>query len=260
MATTKLLINGESGVGKTALLASLGKETFVVSRDSKKFTLPLPHMLVDTYYDMSTLLYGGEITNDGGEKVYVEGVLDKLEKYNEKFGSYPENVVIDTVSQLTMDVIDSAADIPTAWGEQGAFITKELAILTKFIHEDLEMNGITVVLLNHVIPEKEDGKFTGNYVQFGQGKFLSKGGFYSTTDEAILIKEEGSHRVVYTRGTGKLARTLQPIDKVPTKMYVENIVDPDKSKKLKDGEKYFNLKEHLDLLKQQEVEAEEWAL
>ena len=217
-------------------------------------------MLVDTYYDMSTLLYGGEIVNDDEDKVYVEGILDKLEKYNERFGQYPENVVIDTVSQLTMDVIESAADIPTAWGEQGAFITKELAMLTKFIHEDLEMNGISVILLNHVIPEKEDGKFTGNYVQFGQGKFLSKGGFYATTDESILIKEEGSHRVVYTRGTGKQARTLLPIDKVPTKMYVPNIVEPEKSKKLKEGEKYFNLKEHIELLKSQEVQAEEWAI
>ena len=260
MATAKLLINGESGVGKTALLASLGKETFVISRDSKKFTLPIPHMLVDTYYDMTTLLFGNTITEEDGTEVRIEGVVDKLEKYNEKFGEYPDNVVIDTVSQLVMDIIDSAAEIPTAWGEQGAFITKEIAMLTKFIHEYLEMNGMTVILLNHVIPEKIDGKLTGSYVQFGQGKFLSKGGFFSTVDESILIKEEGSNRVVYTRGTGKIARTLMSIEKVPTKIYVKNIVEPDKSKKLKEGESYFNLKEYLDLIKSKDLSAEKWAI
>ena len=260
MATAKLLINGESGVGKTMLLRTLGKETFVVSRDSKKFVLPLPHMLVDVYYDMDTFLFGGEKEDDYGEKYYVEGIMDKLEKYKEKFGKYPENVVIDTVSQIVLDVIESAADVPTAWGQQGSFINGELAKFTRFMYEYLELQGISVIMLNHVIPEKEEGRLTGRYRQFGQGKFLDKGGFYSTTDESILLVEEGIHRVVYTRGTDKLARTLLPPDVCPTKMYVENYVEPEKSKKLKDGEKYFNLKEHLDLIKSKDVEATEWEL
>jgi len=253
----KLLINGESGVGKTELLRSLGKETFVISRDSKKFALPLPHMLVDTYYDMDTLLYGGKIQTEEGEE-YIEGVVDKLEKYVERFGEYPENVVIDTVSQITMDIIESASDIPTAWGEQGAFITKELATFTKFIHEYLELNNVTVILLNHVIPEKEDGKLTGAYTQFGQGKFLSKGGFYSTTNEAITLVVESSNRVIYTSNIKKLARTM--LTNMPEKWYVENIKNPEKSKKLKDGETYFVLSEYLDLLRDFQTVSEEWSI
>ena len=254
----KLLINGVSGAGKTELLRSLGAETFVVSRDSKKFALPIPYMLVDTYYDMDTLLYGGNVKDEEGNDVYIQGITDKLEIYIEKHGKMPENVVIDTVSQITMDVIEAAAPIPTAWGEQGAFITKEMAKLTRFIHEYLELNGITVILLNHIIPEKEDGKFTGKYSQFGQGKFLNKGGFYSTTNEAITIVVEGKNRVVYTNDIEKFARTM--LTDVPEKWYVENTKFPEKSKKLKEGETYFNLKHYLDLLKQNQINTEEWAI
>jgi len=255
----KILINGEAGAGKTELLRSLGEDTFVVSRDNKEFALPIPHMLVDKYYDMETLLYGGKVTNENNEEIEVEGVLEKLDKYFEKFGKYPRNIVIDSVSQLTMDVIESASEIDTAWGKQGAFITKEMAILTKFIHEELELNGINVILLNHVIPEKAEGKLTGSFVQFGQGKFKDKGGFYSTTNESITIEAVGSNRVVHLRGTDKQARTMQT--DLPSKMYVENFVQPEKSKKLKEGEEYFVLANHIKRLENSQTNIKElWSL
>jgi len=254
----KLLISGEAGAGKTSLLSTLGKETFVVSRDAKEFALNLPHMLVDTWYDMNTLLYGATVKDEDGNDVHIEGVFDKMEKYNEKFGEYPSTVAIDSVSQIFMDVIDKASQTPNVYGSQGAEVTKEMALLTKFIHEDLELNGINVILLNHVIPEKDEGKATGKFVQFGQGKFLAKGGFYSTTNEAVTIVSEGSHRAVYTRGVDKQARTS--INDLPDKMWVANAINPDKSKKLKEGEKYFNLKEHLDMLTSSQNDVKEWSL
>ena len=171
----KLLISGLAGSGKTELLRTLGKETFVVSRDAKNFSLPLPHMLVDTYYDMDTFLYGSKQQDEDGNETYVPGVVDKLEAYAEKFGSYPETVVIDSVSQIFMDVIDVASQTPNVYGSQGAEVTKELAKLTQFIHEGLELHGMNVILINHVIEEKVEGKVTGCYIPFGSGKFLQKG-------------------------------------------------------------------------------------
>lgn len=253
----KILINGEAGQGKTELLRSLGDEAFVVSRDAKEFALPIPHMLVDTYYNMSTLIYGADIEEDG-EKVHIDGITDKMEKYNEHFGKYPEIVVIDSVSQIFMDVIDKASQTPNVYGSQGAEVTKEMSLLTQFIHESLELNGITVILLNHVIPEIQEGNATGAYIQFGSGKFLAKGGFYSTTNEAITIITEGSNRVVYTRGTKKQARTSNT--EIPDKLHVANSVHPDKSKKLKDGEYYFNLKEHINMLLESQVNVKKWSL
>jgi len=156
----KLLINGEAGVGKTSLLSSMDKTTFVVSRDAKKFGLKLPHVLIEEWTNMSG---------------FIGTIVEKMEAYNDKFGDYPENVVIDSVSQIFMDVIDRAAQTPNVYGSQGAEVTKEMAILTKFIHEDLELNDINVILLNHVIEEKDEGKPTGSFISFGAGKFLAKG-------------------------------------------------------------------------------------
>ena len=256
--SVKLLINGIAGAGKTQLLKSLGKETFVVSRDAKEFNLPLPHMLVDTYYGMDILLYGGTVKNSENEDTVIEGVVDKLNTYYEKMGHPPENVVIDSVSQIFMDVIDSGAAVPDSWGSRGAFITKEMATLTKFIHEELELNGINVILLNHVINEKLEGNYTGNFLSFGQGKFLEKGGFYSTVNESVTIVPDGTHRIVHTRGDKKQARTF--LTDLPSKMYVANIDDPDKSKKLKEGEEYFNLKDHIAKLLANQNDVEEWRI
>ncbi len=256
MSALKILVNGEAGAGKTELLRTLPKTTFVVSRDSKEFSIPLPHMMVDKYYSMSILLYGGDVVI-GTEKVYVPGVIDKTNLFFEKTGSYPETVVFDSVSQLAMDVIDSASAVPDSYGSRGAFITAEMAVLTKFIHEELELNGVNVILLNHVIAEKEDGKPNGKYVQFGQGKFVAKGGFYSTVNESITLIPEGMYTAVHTRGMNKQARTT--LTDIPTKMYVENTVEPDKSKKLKDDEYYFTLGDHLaKLLAKQENVVEEF--
>lgn len=248
----KLVVNGIAGSGKTSLLSTMGDETFVISRDAKEFGLPLPHMLVDTYVDMTTFIYGNE-------KAEIEGIVQKMEKYNEHFGHYPENVVFDSVSQITMDVIDVASQTPNVYGSQGAEITKELAMLTKFIHEELEVNDMNVILMNHVTEEKVDGNKTGVYLPFGQGKFLAKGGFYATTNEAItIVPESGNNRSVYMRGTDKQARTT--MQDLPDKMWVENITNPDKSKRLKEGEVYFSLKEHMDALIEKQTKVKKWSL
>lgn len=250
MSSIKILVNGIAGAGKTSLLSTLGKETFVISRDGKDFSLPIPHMLVQNYVDMSTLIYGNE-------NLEIDGIVQKIGVYEEKFGTLPENVVIDSVSQITMDVIDVALQKPNVYGSQGAEIAKELAILTKFIHEELESSGMTIILMSHVTEEKDEGKPTGAYAQFGQGKFLDKGGFYATCNEAITLVPEGSYRAVYLRGRDKQARTM--CKKLPAKMWLKDTVS-DKQKKLKEGEEFFSLKEHIDLLKSEQIQVGEWSI
>lgn len=249
--TIKLLINSIAGGGKTSLLESMGEDTFVVSRDGKDFGFPLPHMLVTNYVDMTTLIYGNE-------KEEIEGIVQKLERYEENFGKYPTNVVIDSVSQITMDVIDVASQTANVYGSQGAEITKELAIFTKFLHEDLELNGMNVILMNHVTEEKLDGKATGVYLPFGQGKFLAKGAFYATTNEAITLKPKGDNREVLLRGTDKQARTT--CKELPDSMWLKNINNEEKSKRLKEGEEYFTLQSHIDYLMSKQQSVKKWSL
>ena len=239
----KILLNGEAAVGKTSLLATLDPtKTLVISRDSKAFTLPMPHMLVEEYYDMNLFLFGGEVQQDG-EAVAIEGVTDKMEAFEAKMGTYPETVVFDTVSQITMDVINKALKTPNVYGSQGAEINKELGVFVDFLHEYLELNGINIVLLNHVIKDKSDE--ATEYVAFGQGKFKDKGGFFSIVDESVTIAQEGSYLVAYTKGMLKQARSKLDI---PAKMYIESTGDPIKSKKLKEDEVYYSLRSHLDMV------------
>jgi hypothetical protein len=256
----KILVNGIAGSGKTSLIESFGNETFVVSRDAKNFMFPIPHMMVDKWYDMTTFLYGADTgqVDDAGNKIRIEGVADKITLYTQKMGKPPENVVIDSGSQIWMDVIEKASLTPNVYGSQGAEVTKEMGIFTKFIHEYLELNGVNVILLNHVIEEKVEGAFTGTYLPFGTGKFKDKGGFYSTVNESVTVALEGENRFVYTNSVAKMARTT--LKDLPTKMYVKNIVNPDKSKKLKEGEKYFSLKDHLEKLKASRVNIAEFQL
>jgi len=166
----KLLVNGIAGAGKTSLLDTMGEETFVVSRDGKAFGFPVPHMLVSVYVNMDIFLYGGTVDEE-----YIPGITDKLEAYNDRFGKYPTNIVFDSVSQITMDVLDVASQTPDSWGSQGKEATAELAKFTKFIHEYLELNGVNIILMNHVTEEKNEGKATGCYIPFGQGQFKNKG-------------------------------------------------------------------------------------
>ena len=249
--TIKLLVNSIAGAGKTSLLESMGEDTFVVSRDGKDFGFPLPHFLVTEYINMTTFIYGDE-------KAEIEGVMQKIEKYHEAFGKYPTNVVFDSVSQITMDVIDVASQTENVWGSQGAEITKELAILVKFLHEELEINGMNVILMNHVTEEKIEGKLTGVYLPFGSGKFLQKGAFYATTNESITLRVKGDNREVLLRGPDKQARTT--CKDLPDAMWLKNINNEEKSKRLKEGEVYFTLQNHIDHLMSKQQNVKKWSL
>lgn len=64
---------------------------------------------------------------------------------------------------------------------------------------------------------------------------------YGEVDESILV--DTGLKIVH-RGEKYQARTL--LDDLPDASYVENTVNPLKSKKLKEGEKYFDLQEYID--------------
>jgi hypothetical protein len=246
--SAKLLVNGEAGSGKTSLLKDL-KDAFVVSRDGKNFPFSIPHMLVRSYTDMNTLINGGVLKDEEGNEITIEGIVDKIEKYKEKLGSYPKIVVFDSVSKLYLDVIEYATqNVPKEWGQQGAFVNKEIGILNNFIQDDLIANDISVILMNHVISDENDTFVSA----VGMGKFANKGGFYSEVDNSILIH----NMKVYHRGVKYHARTLLP--DLPDTQPVANIIHPTKSKKLKEGEEYYNLQKHMEMIVDLHANNDEW--
>ena len=247
--SAKILINGAAGQGKTELLRTL-ENAFVVSRDGKTFPFKIAHMTVTGYISMDALINGITIKDADGVEEYHEGIMDKLEKYNEKFGEYPATIVFDSVSKIFLDVIEYATDnIPKEWGQQGAFVNKELGILNNFIQETLVANGMSVVLINHVMKDEEKGFVPS----VAQGKFSNKGGFYSEVDHSILIHEMKVHH----RSTKNQARTT--LNDLPDFQYVANTVKPEKSRKLKDDEEYYDLQEHINKILAIAAENAEWS-
>jgi len=227
----KLLINGKSGTGKTSLIENL-KDTFVISRDGKAFPFAMPHMLVPTFHGMYILINGGTVKTDDDE-IEVESFFDKMEKYKAKFKDYPKTVVIDSASKLIQDIIDDS-NLRFTNFDIHSNVNKEIAILTKFIQEDLVANGINVIIINHVMDNDKKG-----LIPVGQGKFKDKGGFYGEVDHSILV----DNMKVYHRGVANQARTT--IVGMPDFQYLKNTVDPTKSKKLKEGETYYDLATHI---------------
>ena len=241
----KLLINGISGAGKTSLLKGL-KDSFTISRDGKAFPFDMAHMLVPTFYGMEILIHGGTVKIDDDE-VEIEGFFAKMDRYEEKFKEYPKTVAIDSASKLMQDIIDDS-NLRFTNFDIHSNINKQIAILTKFVQEDLVANGINVVILNHVMDNEKKG-----LVPIGQGKFKDKGGFYGEVDHSILVQD----MKVFHRGVMNQARTT--IDALPDWQYVENTVTPAKSKKLKAGESYYDLQTHLDLILETHNNNAEWA-
>lgn len=243
--SAKLLINGKAGSGKSTLLKDL-EDAFVLSRDGKAFPFSIPHMLVPTFYSMEHLLHGGTVKVDDDE-IEVEGFFDKMEKFEEKNKRFPATIAIDSVSKIMQDIIDHA-NLNFTNFDIHSHINKEVAKLTKFVQEDLVANGINVVLVNHVMDNDKKG-----LIPVGQGKFKDKGGFYSEVDHAILV----DNMKITHRGVSNQARTT--INELPDYQYVADIVNPLKSKKLKEGESYYNLQKHLDLILATQGNNAEWS-
>jgi energy-coupling factor transporter ATP-binding protein EcfA2 len=243
--SAKILINGKAGSGKSTLLKDL-KDAFVISRDGKAFPFRMPHMLVPQFHSMDILMHGGEVKVDD-EEIEVEGFFSKMERFEEKTGKFPDTVAIDSVSKVMQDIIDYA-NLNFTNFDIHSHVNKEVAKLTKFVQEDLVANGINVVLVNHVMDNDKKG-----LIPVGQGKFKDKGGFYSEVDHAILVD---SMKITH-RGVSNQARTT--INELPDNQYTENCVNPLKSKKLKEGEYYYNLQNHIDAILKVEGDNAEWS-
>ena len=257
--TQKILLSGVAGTGKTSLLKNL-KNAFVISRDGKDFTLPIPHVVYREFSGVLDMIEGYEYEQDiinpktnevTVELVQVEGMITKLDKYREKFGHFPDTIALDSVSKLANDIIEKGnTDFENF--ETHAYIKKDLGLLNKFITEYLAPRCSTLVLINHLV--NKDGKF----IQTGSGNFKDKGGFYAEVDEAItLVNQTDKKRKVYTRGEKYQARTL--LD-VPTEMPIPFIdpFNPDKCDEV--TEEHFDLQSYITLMHESVTESAEWEL
>ena len=216
----KILITGMPNTGKTTLLKPL-KNVLVFARDGKPFSLELPHVNVTEYTNMNN---------------FLSLVSDKLEAYNQKFGTYPETIVFDSVSRIFTDVETSCSKRFNGY-EVWANVNKEIQAFLEAINS-MQEGGFNIVLIAHAVWDENAKK----YIETCKGSFAKIGGFLSVTDYALNIDLVGNKHIITHRGSS-LSRTL--LDDIPDKQSADD----------------FNLQEYVDKIasKSNEV-AEKWSI
>ena len=216
----KILVTGLPNTGKTTLLKSL-QNAFVISRDGKPFSLPMPHFNVPEYVKIDDLL---------------DMVQDKLVKYEEKFKKSPDTLCFDSVSRIFTDIETSCSKRFKGY-EVWSNVNKEINTFLEAINSMLD-SGFNVVLIAHAVWDSDAKK----YIETCKGSFAKVGGFLSTVDYAINIDIVGNKRILTHKG-GSLSRTL--LEDMPEKEDASS----------------FNLQTYLDRIKKQsEVVQSEWSI
>ena len=166
MATgAKILIAGLPNTGKTTLLKSL-KNAFVISRDGKPFSLPMPHVNVPEYTKIDDLL---------------DLVQDKLTAYEEKFKSLPDTICFDSVSRIFTDIEASCSKRFHGY-DVWSNVNKEINTFLDALNS-MQESGFNLVLIAHAVWDVDAKKF----IETCKGSFAKTGGFLSTVDYAINI-------------------------------------------------------------------------
>lgn len=183
----KILVSGLAGAGKTSLIKSLD-DVLVISHDGKAFNLAKPHVYVEDFDSVESLL---------------DVVKDKVGAYKERFGELPKTIVFDSVSKIFETISNNCNKKYTGFTIYTE-LNKEINRLTSFLENITTGGGINLVILSHAIFDED----TEGYKLVAQGNFAKRGSFYAEVNEAVFILAKGSKRTVHLRSTKFPARTL----------------------------------------------------
>ena len=216
----KLLISALSNAGKTSLLKGL-KDSLVIANDGKAFPFKQPHINI------------AEVTSAGE---FIGEIENGLEKYNEKFNSYPKIVVIDSISKVLLDI--EAHYVSTITSFPYGQIGKDIKELMDYIENELVKNGCSVIFVSHAMKD-DDGYF--KLVTSG-GAAGKRGGVIADVDNSIYIEIKGKKRIIHYKNPKLLARSLN--EDLPDFVDIEN----------------FSLQEYMDNLMDNDNVVDEWSL
>jgi hypothetical protein len=219
--SVKLLISAEANSGKTTLTKPL-KDALVVSHDGKRYPFAVPHVMIDTFDAVSTL---------------ITTVNDKIVAYKDKFGSYPKTIVFDSISKI-FDTILTNCNAKHTGFKIYSELDAEVTALMSYIENTLIASDMNVVIISHAIYDADTTKYT----LVGKGSFAKRGGVLAETDQAIFLETKSNKRVVHFRSTKFPARTL--VDDDPDSLDVS----------------VFNLQDYLDKLSEARTLADDYAL
>lgn len=207
--SVKLLVSAESNSGKTTLTKSL-KDALVVSYDGKKYPYPIPHILVEPFDSVTSL---------------ITTINEKIVTYKEKLGEYPKTIVFDSTSKIFDTMLDNCNTKFTGFTVYSN-LNKEIHEFTDYIQNTLIASDMNVVLISHAIYDPD----TTKYNLVGKGDFQKRGNFLAEVDEAIFIETKSNKRILHFRSTKFPARTLQtdlpdslPVEEFNLQKHIENL-------------------------------------
>lgn len=210
MSAVKILISGEANAGKTTLIKDM-TNTLLLSHDGKKPAVKIPHVYVNSFESVTDLL---TLFNE------------KIQAYHDKYGIYPQTVVIDSVSRI-YDTISNICNTKYSGFTIYSEMDKMIKEFNAYLEDTLIASDINVILISHALYDSE----TSQYNLVGKGSYAKLGGALSTVEEAIFLEKKTNKRIVHFRSTKFPARTLQDAfpdqlssDEFNMQTYLESVI------------------------------------
>lgn len=217
----KFLVAAFEKSGKSTITSKL-RNSFVFNFDAKEYGFKVPHSNMKNYNGMSNLL---------------AQMIEKLKLYKEKTGSYPETVVLDTVTQMysAMQAYNSEPGRYKGFAIHTAN-TKDTLDFNEFIEKQLIPNGMNVIIVAHTKYDES----TSRYIIPASGAFKDGGSWTSVVNDSVYIEQKNGKLIVHLDNLKYPCRTT--LKDLPESISIEE----------------YDLQEHLDKLKANKVEAEEY--
>jgi len=220
MSNVKLLVCALPAIGKTTLLQNL-TDVLIIARDGKKYPFAQPHINVGDFTSVDEL---------------IDLIVDATASYEEKMGSLPKTIAIDSISKILLDI--EGYCLATIKSFPYGKINTEIKEFVDFIERDL-VDRFNVILVSHALYNED---VSGYSLVNAGGSYGKKGGILSEVDESVFLELKGKKRVIHYRNPRMCARTT-----------VNTLPDSE-------PEDDFSLQAHLDMLQNRQSEAAEWTL
>ena len=169
----KLLINALESTGKTTLTSNI-ENAMVVAIDSKPYPYSIPHY---------------EFREFNGVVDFKNILVEKIKAYKEKYGKFPETVVIDTVTKLYELIYIWAESEYKGFAIHNAISSSTLQLNT-MLDKLLVDRGINLVVTAHVQFDVN----TNRFVVPATGQFAKSGSWMSIVDNASYLFIQGNER------------------------------------------------------------------
>lgn len=217
----KLLVSGFEASGKSTLTSGL-EDALVFNFDRKEYSFSVPHVNFKEYTGM---------------QVIIDTMVDKIHAYKEKFGKYPSNIVLDTVTQLYNLMQTYNSEKYTGFTSHNTNL-KETGMLNEFIEKELIPQGFNVIVAAHT---KWD-EATSRHVIPATGSFKDSGSWLSIVNEAIFIEKKSNKLTVHLHGLKYPCRTF--LTDLPEYVDIDN----------------FDFKKHVEKLTKVKAESKDFQL